>query len=93
SVEITNTGKYKGKEVAQLYIRDLFASVTRPVRELKGFEMIELEPNQTKTVTFTLTVNELGFYDNLGEFIIENGDFNVFVGGNSLAKLSLEFKI
>lgn len=93
SVEITNTGKYKGKEVAQLYIRDLFASVTRPVRELKGFEMIELEPNQTKTVTFTLTENELGFYDNLGEFIIENGDFNVFVGGNSLAKLSLEFKI
>lgn len=93
SVEITNTGNYKGKEVAQLYIRDLFASVTRPVRELKGFEMIELEPNQTKTVTFTLTKNELGFYDNLGEFIVESGDFNVFVGGSSLAKLSSEFKI
>ncbi|HIC32201.1 MAG TPA: glycosyl hydrolase, partial [Flavobacteriaceae bacterium] len=93
SVEITNTGKYKGKEVAQLYIRDLFASVTRPVRELKGFEMIELEPNQTKTVTFTLTENELGFYDNLGEFIVENGNFNVFVGSSSLAKLSSEFKI
>ena len=93
SVEISNTGNYKGKEVAQLYIRDLFASVTRPVRELKGFEMIELEPNQTKTVTFTLTENELGFYDNLGEFIIEKGDFKVFVGGDSSAKLSSEFKI
>ena len=93
SVEITNTGNYKGKEVTQLYIRDLFASVTRPVRELKGFEMIELEPNQTKTVTFTLTENELGFYDNLGEFIVEKGDFKVFVGGDSSAKLSSEFKI
>lgn len=93
SVEISNTGNYKGKEVAQLYIRDLFASVTRPVRELKGFEMIELEPNQTKTVTFTLTENELGFYDNLGEFIVEKGDFKVFVGGDSSAKLSSEFKI
>lgn len=93
SVEITNTGNYKGKEVTQLYIRDLFASVTRPIRELKGFEMIELEPNQTKTVTFTLTENELGFYDNLGEFIVEKGDFKVFVGGDSSAKLSSEFKI
>lgn len=93
TVEITNTSKYKGKEVAQLYIRDLVASVTRPVRELKGFEIIELEPNQTKTVTFTLTENELGFYNNLGEFIVESGDFNVFVGGSSLAKLSAEFKI
>ena len=93
SVEITNTGKYQGKEVTQLYIRDLFASVTRPIRELKGFEMIELEPNQTKTVTFTLTENELGFYDNLGEFIVEKGDFKVFVGGDSSAKLSSEFKI
>ena len=93
SVEITNTGNSKGKEVTQLYIRDLFASVTRPIRELKGFEMIELEPNQTKTVTFTLTENELGFYDNLGEFIVEKGDFKVFVGGDSSAKLSSEFKI
>ena len=59
----------------QLYLRDLFASITRPVRELKGFELVELEPNQTKTITFTLSNDQLGFYDNNGKFKVENGDF------------------
>ncbi|MDA0176329.1 MULTISPECIES: beta-glucosidase BglX [Mesoflavibacter] len=93
TLQVTNTGQVKGKEVVQLYLRDLFASVTRPVRELKGFELVELEPNQTKTITFTLSNDQLGFYDNNGKFKVENGDFEVFVGGSSLANLSKAFKL
>lgn len=83
TVDITNTGNYDGKEVVQLYIRDLFASVTRPVKELKGFELVPLKSGETKTIEFKLSKNELGFYNNNGEFIIESGDFEVFVGGSS----------
>ncbi|MBQ4822348.1 beta-glucosidase BglX [Aquimarina sp. MMG016] len=83
SVEITNSGDVAGKEVVQLYIRDLFASVTRPVKELKGFEIISLKPGETKTVNFELNSETLGFYDNNGEWLIESGEFEVFVGGSS----------
>ncbi|SFZ91847.1 beta-glucosidase [Flaviramulus basaltis] len=93
SVDLKNTGKYKGKEIAQLYIRDLFASITRPVKELKGFELVELEPNETKNIKFTLTENELGFYNNEGDFVVEPGDFMVFVGGSSNAVLEQKFEL
>ncbi|TXE09948.1 beta-glucosidase BglX [Seonamhaeicola algicola] len=96
-VEVTftvkNTGKVKGKEVAQLYIRDWFASVTRPVKELKGFELVELTPNEEKQITLNLTDKELGFYDNDGEFILEPGKFTVFVGGSSHTELEKDFEI
>jgi beta-glucosidase len=92
-VEVTNTGKLKGKEVVQLYIRDMVASITRPVKELKGFELIELNPNETKTVEFTLTDKELGFYNNSGEFVVEPGNFKVFVGGSSNTTLENEFEL
>ena len=87
SVTLKNSGKQTGKEVVQLYIRDHFASVTRPVRELKGFELVSLEPNEIQEVSFTLSEKELGFYDNDGNFILESGDFSIFVGGNSNANL------
>ena len=87
SVDITNTGTVEGKEVAQLYIRDVIASVTRPVKELKGFEMIALNPSETKTVTFKLTKDELGFYNNQREFVVEPGEFKIFVGGSSDSNL------
>src|SRR5690606_30532902 len=93
SVTLTNTGKVKGKEVAQLYLRDEYASVTRPVRELKGFELVELNPNEAKTINFVLTQAELGFYNNDGKFIIESGDFKVFVGGSSTATLEAKFQL
>lgn len=93
SVTLKNTGKVAGKEVAQLYIRDLFASVTRPVKELKGFEMVELQPNESKTLTFTLTDKELGFYTNTGDYVVEPGNFHVFVGGSSTADLKAEFTL
>ena len=81
SVDVKNTGNYDGKEVVQLYIRDLVGSITRPVRELKGFELVPLKVGETKTVSFSLTKETLGFYNNEGKFITEAGDFKVFVGG------------
>ena len=83
SVDVTNTGNYDGKEVVQLYIRDKFASVVRPVKELKGFELVALKKGETKTITFNLTKTDLGFYDNQGNFLVEIGEFEIFVGGNS----------
>jgi len=93
SVKLTNTGKVKGKEVVQLYIRDLFASVTRPVKELKGFELVELKPGESKVVDFTLDKRDLGFYDNTGKYIVEPGDFKVFVGGSSVTSLESDFEL
>ncbi|WP_372757127.1 beta-glucosidase BglX [Mariniflexile sp.] len=93
SVDVTNTGTIKGKEVSQLYIQDKFASIARPVKELKGFEMVVLEPNETKTIEFILTEKELGFYTNKGAFVVESGVFNVFVGGSSNTTLSSEFTL
>ena len=91
SIELTNTGSLDGKEVVQLYIRDKFASVVRPVRELKGFELVALKKGETKTITFELTKDQLGFYNNKGEFLVEEGEFEVFVGGNSRTNLKASF--
>ena len=93
SFDVTNTGELKGKEVTQLYIRDIVASVTRPVRELKGFELVELKPKETKKIEFTLTSKELGFYNNLGEFILEPGSFKIFVGGSSNTSLQTQVQL
>jgi beta-glucosidase len=93
SCVLKNTGKLKGKEVAQLYIRDLTASVTRPVRELKGFKSVTLDPGASQTITFTLTENELGFYNNEGNYVVEPGMFEVFIGGSSQATLKSTFEL
>jgi beta-glucosidase len=93
SVDVTNTGNYDGKEVVQLYIRDLYGSTVRPVRELKGFELVELKKGEKRTINFTLTEDELGFYDNHGEYIVEPGEFEVFVGGNSVETLKTSFTL
>ncbi|MGI9544435.1 MAG: beta-glucosidase BglX [Cyclobacteriaceae bacterium] len=92
-VDVTNTGKVAGEEIVQLYLKDPFASVVRPVRELKGFEKFSLEPGESKTVTFTLTEKELGFYNNQGIWIVEQGAFEVMVGGNSQEGLKGEFEL
>ena len=83
AVTVTNTGKYEGEEVAQLYVRDEVASITRPIKELKGFEKIKLNPGESKTVTFDVKDEQLGFYNNQMKFIVEKGDFTLMVGGNS----------
>jgi beta-glucosidase len=83
SVDVTNSGSRDGQEVVQLYIRDLVGSVTRPVKELKGFSKIMLKAGETKTVTLTLTTYELSFYKSDLSFGYEPGKFHVFIGGNS----------
>lgn len=83
SVAVTNSGNYDGEEVVQLYIRDKVASVTRPVKELKGFKKIALKKGETRTVTFELGVEDLKFYNADLKYVAEPGDFEVFVGGNS----------
>jgi beta-glucosidase len=83
TVTVTNTGKYAGEEVAQLYIHDKVASIVRPVKELKGFSKFSLNPGESRKVEFVLTEKELGFYTGEGEFIVEPGEFNVMVGGSS----------
>lgn len=93
SVEVTNTGNLDGKEVVQLYINDAAASVVRPVKELKGFELVALKKGETKTIQFTLTDKELGFYDNNGKFLVESGLFNVMVGWNSNEGLTSKFEL
>lgn len=92
SVSIKNTGKVIGKEVVQLYIRDLIGSVTRPVLELKDFEMIELQPNETKTVTFAINEKTIEFFTANSKWEAETGDFKVFIGGNSVDLLNSDFQ-
>lgn len=90
-VPVTNTGDRSGKEVVQLYIRDLVASTTRPVKELKGFELIELAPGEEEIVRFTITNDTLEFYNADQEWASEEGAFEVFVGGNSRDVQKVEF--
>jgi beta-glucosidase len=92
SVYIKNTGKVTGKEVVQLYIRDLIGSITRPVKELKGFEMIELQPNETKKVVFTIDEKTIEYYTASRKWEAESGDFKVFIGGSSVTKLERDFQ-
>ena len=89
SVKITNTGKRKGTEIVQLYSRDTFASLARPVKELKGFHRITLKPGESKVVTFEITPAMLGFYNNELEYVCEPGEFEIMVGPDS-EKLSVK---
>jgi len=93
TVEVKNTGNYDGKEVVQLYIRDVSGSLSRPVKELKGFELVNFKKGESKTISFTLTDKELGFYDNDGNYLVEPGIFKVFVGTNSNDVLETEFEL
>jgi beta-glucosidase len=86
---LTNTGKYAGAEVVQLYVHQLFASVTRPVKELKGFEKIFLQPGESKEVNFTIDKEKLSFYNQKLQWVTEPGDFEVMIG-NSSDHISLE---
>lgn len=90
---IKNTGKFEGEETAQLYIRDLVGSVTRPVKELKGFKKVFLKPEEQKEVSFTITQNDLRFYDANMNFVAEPGKFKVFVGGNSMDLIDGNFEL
>ena len=93
SVTVINTGHYDGKETVQLYIRDMVGSVVRPVKELKGFQQVFLKPGESKTIHFTITANDLRFYNNKLEFNYEPGDFKIFIGGNSRDVKEADFKL
>ena len=82
-VSVTNTGKMAGEEVAQLYVRDLVGSVTRPVKELKGFQKIMLQPGETRVLKFILTEKDLSFFRRDMTFGSEPGEYEIMVGGNS----------
>jgi beta-glucosidase len=82
-VDVTNTGRREGQEVVQMYIRDLVSSVTRPIKELKGFAKIPLRPGETKTVTLDITSAALGFYDLRAEWVVEPGEFEIMAGSSS----------
>ena len=93
SVNVKNSGNYDGKEVVQLYVRDLIGSVTRPVKELKGFQKVDIKKGETKTVNFKLTVQDLKFYNSNLDFVAEPGDFEVFVGTNSDTTMKVGFEL
>jgi beta-glucosidase len=92
-VDVTNTGTLVGDEVVQLYIHDPVASISQPVRRLRGFERVTLNPGQTQTVTFTLDGSDFGFYDNSGKFVVEPGSIDVYAGNSSTADLTKSFTV
>lgn len=93
SVSVTNTGQRDADEIVQLYIRDLVASVSRPIKELKGFSRISLKAGETKRVEFDITPETLGFYNSQLKFVVEPGEFNIMIGADSdhlsIAKLTV----
>ncbi len=93
TVEVSNTGEVAGREVVQLYLHDHYASVARPVKELKGFELVYLEPGEKKTITFKLDEALLSFYTARGVWAAEPGTFTVMAGGSSETSLSATFEL
>lgn len=93
SVEVANVGTLAGTETVQLYTQDCFASIVRPVKELKNFTKVTLNPGEKQTVTLTVAKNALGFYNDNGEYLLEDGKFRIYVGGNSRDCLEQELNI
>jgi beta-glucosidase len=93
SVTVTNTGPRQGDEVVQLYLHDPVASISQPVRRLRGFERLTLRPGKSRTVTFTLDKSDFGFYDNRGRFVVETGRIDVYAGNSSSATMTKSFTV
>lgn len=93
AVTVTNTGDRAGDEVVQLYVRDMVGSIARPVKELKGFRRVSLAPGESKRVEFTLTSDDLKFYNFDLDYVNEPGDYRLFVGPNSAENLSTTFRL
>ena len=93
TVDVENVGDYAGEEVVQLYVRDLFGCVVRPVKELKGFKKLFLKKGENQSVTFNITPSDLKFYNDEVKFINEAGDYELFVGNSSDANLKSKFKL
>lgn len=93
SVTVKNTGNREGVEIAQLYMQDVTASLVRPIKELKGYERVSLAAGEAKTVTFTLKKQDMGFYNNDAEYVVEKGLFRIYAGGTSRDCLSTEVRL
>jgi beta-glucosidase len=92
-VDVANTGGRTGDDVVQLYIHDPVASISQPVRRLRGFQRVTLKPGQKQTVSFNLDKSDFGFYDNRGAFVVEPGDIDVYAGDSSTASLEQSFTV
>jgi beta-glucosidase len=93
SVTVTNTGNFDGEEVVQLYIRDIVGSITRPLKELKGFQKIFLKKGESRKVNFTITANDLKFYNYNLQWVAEPGDFEVMIGTDSERVAKASFRL
>jgi beta-glucosidase len=93
SINITNSGDFKGKEVVQMYIRDHSGSLARPVKELKGFELIELNPGETKEVVFQIDNSSLTYFTANDKWESEIGKFSVYIGSNSDVQKNKSFNL
>ena len=93
TTSVTNTGQYTGKDTVQLYLQDVVSSVTRPVIELCGIRQVELAPGETRKIEFTLSEQELGFFNSDKQFVTESGDFKLFVGSSSDNLKATEFEL
>lgn len=92
-MKVTNTGDRAGTEIAQFYIRDLVAEISRPVRELKGFKRVYLQPGETANISFTLSRKDLSFYKKDMSYGAQSVDFKLFVGGSSDAQQETNFTL
>ena len=93
SVTVRNTGSRAGDEVVQLYLHDPVASISQPVRRLRGFERVTLKPGESRAVTFTVDRSDFGFYDNAGRFVVEPGTIELYAGDSSTATLTKSFTV
>jgi beta-glucosidase len=93
SMTVTNTGNLPGDDVVQMYIHDPVASISQPVRRLRGFQRVTLTAGASKTVTFTLDKSDFGFYDNRGKYVVEPGTIEVYGGDSSAATLEKSFTV
>jgi beta-glucosidase len=93
TVTVKNTGSRAGDDVVQLYIHDPVASLSQPVRRLRGFQRLTLQPGETRTVRFNLDASDWGFYDNQGRFVVEPGEIDVYAGDSSTATKEQSFTV
>lgn len=93
TINIKNTGNYDGEEVVQLYLRDIYASTTRPIKELKGFQKVFLKKGEARDISFEISVEDLKFYNNELKFVAEPGDFKLFIGTNSSEVKETQFTL
>ena len=83
TVDVTNTGDREGKETVQLYIRQEYCTVTRPIKELKAFKKVNIKAGETKQIALKINMKDCGYYNNKGEYLLEPGKFNIMVGSSS----------